>query len=39
VDGDETRIQLSDIQYKENLNDAMFSFALPEGADIFQLDE
>jgi outer membrane lipoprotein carrier protein len=39
ADGDETRIQLSDIRHTENLNDALFSFAAPEGIDIFQLNE
>jgi len=39
VDGDETRIQLSDYRHTENLNDALFSFAIPEGIDMFKLDE
>ena len=37
--GDETRIALSNIQFKLNLDDSMFSFQIPEDAEVLQLDE
>jgi outer membrane lipoprotein carrier protein len=37
--GDETRIALSNIQFKLNLDDSMFSFQIPEGVEVLQLDE
>ena len=39
ADGDETKIDLSDVQHSEDLDDSMFSFVVPEGVDVFQLDE
>ncbi|MEE8552783.1 MAG: outer membrane lipoprotein carrier protein LolA [Desulfobacterales bacterium] len=37
--GDETRIALSNIQFKLNLDDSMFSFQIPKGVEVLQLDE
>ncbi len=37
--GDETRIELSNIQFKQHLDDSIFSFKIPEGVDILQIDE
>ena len=37
--GDETRIALSNIQFKPNLDDSMFSFQIPNGIEVLQLDE
>ncbi|WP_207680418.1 LolA family protein [Desulfonema magnum] len=37
--GDETLIELSKFQFNQNLDDAMFSFTIPEGTDILQLEE
>jgi len=37
--GDKTHIELQDIQLKQNINDSVFNFIIPEGADIIQLDE
>jgi len=37
--GDETRIALSNIQFKPNLDDSMFSFQIPQGVEMLQLDE
>lgn len=36
---DETRILLNDIQHREDLDDALFRFKIPEGADIVKMDE
>ncbi len=37
--GDETLIEMSEFQFNQNLDDAMFSFTIPEGTDILQLEE
>lgn len=37
--GDETRIELSNIQFKQNLDDSEFNFIIPAGTDIIRLDE
>lgn len=37
--GDETRIDLSDFQFKQNPDEAMFTLDVPEGADVLELDE
>ncbi len=37
--GDETRIELSDIQFKQKLDDSMFSFKIPQGVEVLHLDE
>lgn len=36
---DETKIYLKNINFKKNINDSMFYFTIPEGADILQLDK
>ena len=35
---DETRIRLSDIQHREDLDDSLFRFKIPEGTDIVKMD-
>ena len=37
--GDETRIELSAIVFQQTMADADFVFAIPEGAEILQLDQ
>ncbi|MFC1811488.1 outer membrane lipoprotein carrier protein LolA [Thermodesulfobacteriota bacterium] len=37
--GDETRIDLSNLQFDQDLDKALFSFITPEGAEILQIDE
>lgn len=37
--GDETRITLSDIVFRDNLPDSLFEFTIPEGVNIISLDE
>jgi len=37
--GDETRIELSDIQFKQKIDDSMFSFKIPQGVEVLHLDE
>ena len=37
--GDETTIKLKDIQFTSELDDAMFTFQIPEGVEVLQLDE
>jgi outer membrane lipoprotein carrier protein len=37
--GDETRIELSNIQFKQKLDDSMFSFTIPQGVEMLHLDE
>ena len=37
--GDETRIELSNIQFKQKLDDSMFSFKIPQGVEVMHLDE
>jgi len=36
---DETRIDLTDIEFVRNMDDALFHFDIPEGIDILQFDE
>ncbi len=36
---DKTRIDLSNIQFHQNLDDALFTFKIPEGTEILHLDE
>ena len=36
---DETRVDFSDIQFDLNIEDTLFTFAAPEGTDIFQIDQ
>ena len=35
---DETKIYLKNIEFKKHIDDSMFYFEIPEGADILQLD-
>ncbi|MDI6688498.1 MAG: outer membrane lipoprotein carrier protein LolA [Desulfobacterales bacterium] len=35
---DETKIYLKNIEFKKHIDDSMFNFEIPEGADILQLD-
>lgn len=37
--GDETEIELSSFQFNQKFDDAMFSFIVPEGTDILQMEE
>jgi len=37
--GDETRIVFSDIQFIQKIDDSMFSFKLPQGIEVLNLDE
>ncbi|OQX20625.1 MAG: outer membrane lipoprotein carrier protein LolA [Desulfobacteraceae bacterium IS3] len=37
--GDETAIELSSFQLNQKFDDAMFSFVVPEGTDILQMEE
>ncbi|MBN1931184.1 MAG: outer membrane lipoprotein carrier protein LolA [Desulfobacterales bacterium] len=37
--GDETRIQLKQLEFGQNFDDTMFSFKIPQGADIVELEE
>ena len=37
--GDETRIELINFEFNANLDDSLFSFEIPEGADVVQIDE
>lgn len=39
VYGDETRIRFTNIQFKQHLDDALFTFDIPEGADVIQMNE
>ena len=36
---DETRIDLTDIEFTQHMDDALFHFNIPEGVDILQLDQ
>ena len=38
VYGDETRITLRNLQFKEDLEDSLFSFKIPPGVDLMQLE-
>ncbi|MBW2710938.1 MAG: outer-membrane lipoprotein carrier protein LolA, partial [Deltaproteobacteria bacterium] len=37
--GDETLIVFRDIQFRKKIDDSMFSFKLPEGVEVLNLDE
>jgi len=37
--GDETRINLSNFQYQQKLDDSLFRFKIPEGVDVVELEE
>jgi outer membrane lipoprotein carrier protein len=37
--GDETRIVFTNIQLKQELDDSLFSFKIPEGTEVLNLDE
>jgi outer membrane lipoprotein carrier protein len=37
--GDETRIEFMNSEFNQDLNDALFSFDIPEGVDVLKLDE
>ena len=37
--GDETRIVFADIQFRNKIDDSMFSFKIPEGVEVLNLDE
>jgi outer membrane lipoprotein carrier protein len=37
--GDENRIDLLNLAFGVNLDDSLFSFKIPEGADVLQIDE
>ena len=37
--GDETRIDLINSAFDVNLDDSLFSFSIPEGTDVLQIDE
>jgi outer membrane lipoprotein carrier protein len=37
--GDETRIVLSDYQFNKNPKDSLFTFDIPEGIDVVQIDQ
>ena len=37
--GDETRIDLINYIFNVNIEDSLFSFKIPEGADVLQWDE
>lgn len=39
ADGDETEIRLKDIRFQETLSDSLFSFEIPEGADVLQMEQ
>jgi outer membrane lipoprotein carrier protein len=35
---DETRIELSNIQIEQNLDDSQFKFAIPQGVEVVRMD-
>jgi outer membrane lipoprotein-sorting protein len=37
--GDETRIKLDNIRFKQKMDDSMFNFKIPQGVEILHLDE
>jgi outer membrane lipoprotein carrier protein len=37
--GDETRIQFSEYQFNQNPNDSLFTFIIPDGIDVVQIDQ
>jgi outer membrane lipoprotein-sorting protein len=37
--GDETRIELDNVQFKQKIDDSMFNFKIPQGVEILHLDE
>ena len=36
---DQTRISLTHIAFDDGLNDSLFTFIIPEGADVLELEE
>ncbi|MDM8539955.1 outer membrane lipoprotein carrier protein LolA [Desulfococcaceae bacterium HSG9] len=36
---DETRIQFTDIEFKKHIDDALFTFDMPDGIDVVRFDE
>ncbi len=36
---DETRIEMSNFQFNQQLNDSLFTFIIPSGADILQIED
>ena len=36
---DETRIELSNIQMEQNLDDSQFKFTIPQGAEVVKMDK
>lgn len=36
---DETRIELSNIQMEQNIDDALFKFTIPQGAEVVKMDK
>jgi outer membrane lipoprotein carrier protein len=36
---DETRIELNNIQFEQNIDDAQFKFAIPQGAEVVKMDK
>ena len=37
--GDETRIDLLNFAFRDDLDDSLFSFEIPKGVDVIQIDE
>ncbi len=37
--GDETRIEFSEIQFKKKIDDAIFTFNIPDGVDVIEIDQ
>jgi len=37
--GDETRIKLSDIRFKDEIDNTQFKFDIPEGVDVVEMDQ
>jgi outer membrane lipoprotein carrier protein len=37
--GDETRIQFSEYQFNQNPKDSLFTFVIPDGIDVVQIDQ
>jgi outer membrane lipoprotein-sorting protein len=37
--GDETRIDLINFAFNVNIEDSLFSFTIPPGVDVLQIDE
>ena len=39
VYGDETQVDLTGIEFSESMDDALFTFTIPEGVDVLKIDE